>query len=143
MRWEEVEDHTADTGLKVWGKSPEECIMAAVIGFVNLTTDPITLAIDDETECDSEVWYDTEDGIDVTLRDVLNDLLYALDVSGRLPVTILRAEMDGEFFVLGCHYGKWVHGISTPRMEIKAVTWQNLRLSEVENGWYGYVIFDI
>jgi len=144
MRWEEVEDHTADTGLKVWGKSPEECILAAVIGFVNLVTDPKTLVIDPlETRCEDEAWYDTDDGADATMHDVLNDLLYNLEVGDRLPVAITRCEMAGEFFVLGCHYGKWVQDISESKTEIKAITWQDLRLSETETGWYGYVIFDI
>ncbi len=143
MRWEEVEDHTADTGLRLWGKSAEECILAAVIGFVNLTTDPKTLVIDEDTKYDEEAWYDTDDGADVTLLDVLNDLLYDLEVNDKLPVAILRAEMAGEFFVIGYHYGKWVQDISTSRTEIKAITWQDLRLEETESGWEGYVIFDI
>lgn len=144
MRWKEVEDHTADTGLILSGKSAEECILAAVIGFINLTTDPKTLVIDSDTKLDEETWYDTDDGADVCMRDVLNDLLYDLEVKDRLPVAILTAEMAGEFFVMGYHYGKWVQGISTSRMEIKAITWQNLELRETEKGvWKGYVIFDI
>ncbi|MCK5291849.1 MAG: archease [Thermoplasmata archaeon] len=144
MRWKEVEDHTADTGLHLWGKTPEECIMAAVIGFVNLVTDPGTLVIDEDTKIDSETWYDTDDGADVTLLDVLNDLLYDLEVNDRLPVAILTAEMSGEWFVLGCRTGKWVQDISTSKTEIKAITWQDLELRETEKGvWKGYVIFDI
>ena len=143
MRWEEVEDHTADTGLKVWGKSPEECIMAAVIGFVNLVTDPATLVIDEDTKMDCETWFDTDEGADVCLHDVLNWLLYDLEVGDRLPVVITECSMHGEFFVLGVRHGKWVQDISTSKTEIKAITWQDLRLSETETGWFGYVIFDI
>lgn len=143
VRWEEVEDHTADTGLKLWGKSAEECIMAAVIGFVNLVTDPDTLVIDEDTRLDEEAWYDTDDGADVTLLDVLNDLLYDLEVNDKLPVAIIRCEMAGEFFVLGIHYGKWVQDISTSKTEIKAITWQDLVLEQRGEEWYGHVIFDI
>ncbi len=143
MRWEEVEDHTADTGLKVWGKSPEECIMAAVIGFINLTTDPSTLVIDENTKYDEETWYDTDEGADVLMQNVLNDLLYTLEVRGKLPVAILRAEMAGEWFVISYHYGKWVQDISTSKMEVKAITWQGLVLEQRGEEWYGYVIFDI
>ncbi len=144
MRWEEVEDHTADTGLRLWGKSAEECILVAVVGFINLITDPKTLVIDEDTKYDEEAWYDTDEGAEICMRDVLNDLLYDLEVSDKLPVAILRAEMAGEFFVMGYHYGKWVHGISTSRTEIKAITWQDLELRETEKGvWKGYVIFDI
>ncbi|MCK5319564.1 MAG: archease [Anaerolineales bacterium] len=144
MRWEEVEDHTADTGLKVWGKSPEECILGAVIGFINLTTDPKTLVIDEETKLDVETWFDTDDGPDVCLHDVLNWLLYDLEVSDRLPVAITTCEMAGEFFVLGVHHGKWVQDISESRTEIKAITWQDLTFEMQEDGgWYVYIIFDI
>lgn len=143
MRWEEIEDHTADTGLKVWGKSAEECIMAAVIGFVNLVTDPATLVIDEDSKWDVQTWYDTDDGVDVCMLDVLNDLIYNLEVNDKLPAAILRAEMSGEFFVLGLHHGKWVQDISTSKAEIKAITWQDLRLSETEDGWFGYIVFDI
>ncbi|NOQ49902.1 MAG: hypothetical protein GQ553_04495 [Nitrosomonadaceae bacterium] len=143
MRWEEVEDHTADTGLKVWGKSPEECIMAAVIGFVNLVTDPATLVIDEDTKIEVEIWFDTDDGADACMHDVLNSLLYRLEVNDQLPVAITEAHMAGEYFVLSCHFGKWVQDISESKTEIKAITWQDLRLSETEAGWFGYVIFDI
>ena len=143
MRWEEVEDHTADTGLKVWGKSPEECILAAVIGFVNLITDPATLVIDKDTEYDTRAWYDTDDGADVTLLDVLNDLLYDLEINDKLPVVITECSMQGEFFVLGVRTGKWVQDISTSKTEIKAITWQDLTLEQRGEEWYGYVIFDI
>jgi SHS2 domain-containing protein len=143
MRWEEVEDHMADTGLEVWGKSPEECIMAAVIGFVNLVTDPKTLVIDEDTKMDDQQWFDTDDGADVCMHDVLNSLLYRLEVGDRLPVAITECNMQGEFFVLGCRYGKWVQGVSESGTEIKAITWQELVLEQREDEWYGHVIFDI
>ncbi len=144
MRWEEVEDHTADTGLRLWGKSPEECIMAAVIGFVNLVTDPATLVIDEDTKMETQTYFDTDDGADSCMHDVLNWLLYDLEVSDRLPVAITRCHMEGEFFVLGVHFGKWVQDISESKTEIKAITWQDLELRETEKGvWKGYVIFDI
>lgn len=144
MRWEEVEDHTADTGLKVWGRTPELCIAAAIVGFVNLVTDPDTLVVDMETTGGTELWLDADEDLDVLLRDVLDHLLYQLEVRDRLPMTIMDVRIvDDEFFVLDTHMGKWVQDISTSKTEIKAVTWQDLRLSETENGWFGYVIFDI
>ncbi len=144
MRWEEVEDHTADTGLRLWGKSPEECIMAAVIGFVNLVTDPATLVIGPGAKQDIEIWFDTDDGADTCMHDVLNSLLYRLEVHDQLPVAITRCSMQGEWFVLGAHFGKWVQDISESKTEIKAITWQDLELRETEKGvWKGYVIFDI
>ena len=144
MRWEEVEDHTADTGLKVWGRTPELCIAAAIVGFVNLVTDPGTLVVDMETTGGVELWLDADEDLDVLLRDVLDHLLFQLEVRDRLPMTIMDVRIvDDEFFVLDTHMGKWVQDISTSKTEIKAVTWQDLRLSETENGWFGYVIFDI
>jgi len=144
MRWEEISDHTADTGLKVWGRTPELCIAAAIIGFVNLTTDPGTLVVDMETKGGIELWIDADGDLDVLLRDVLDHLLYWLDVYDRLPMTIMDVRIEGdEFFVLDTHMGKWMDGISESRTEIKAITWQDLRLSETDNGWFGYVVFDI
>ena len=143
MRWEEVEDHTADTGLKLWARTPELCIVAAVIGFVNLTTDPKTLVIDEETKQEIEHWFEVDDGADACMHDVLNQLLYRLEVHDRLPVIITEAHMSGEYFVLTYRTGKWVQDISESRTEIKAITWQDLRLEETDKGWEGYVIFDI
>jgi SHS2 domain-containing protein len=144
MRWEEISDHTADTGLKVWGRTPELCIAAAIVGFVNLTTDPKTLVVDMETIGGTEIWLDADEDLDILLRDVLNDLLYSLETRDRLPMTIMDVRIvDNEFFVLDTHMGKWVDGVSESRTEIKAITWQDLRLSETEDGWFGYVVFDI
>ena len=117
--------------------------MAAVIGFVNLITNPKTLVIDEESKQEIEHWFDTDDGADACMQDVLNQLLYKLEVHDRLPVVITEAHMAGEDFVLGYRTGKWVQDISESRTEIKAITWQDLRLSETETGWFGYVIFDI
>lgn len=144
MRWEEISDHTADTGLKVWGRTPELAIVAAIVGFVNLTTDPKTLVIDQETVGGTEVWLDFYGELDMALRDVLDQLLYELEVLDRLPVAIVDVRIESnEYIVIDCHFGKWVQGISESRTEIKAITWQDLRLSETEDGWFGYVVFDI
>jgi SHS2 domain-containing protein len=144
MRWEEISDHTADTGLKVWGRTPELALAAAVVGFVNLVTDPGTLVVDMETRGGTELWLDFTGDLDIALRDLLNELLYFLEVKDKLPMTIMAVDIiDNEFLVLDTHFGKWVDGISESRTEIKAITWQDLRLSETENGWFGYVVFDV
>lgn len=143
MRWKEISDHTADTGLKVWGRTPELAIVAAIVGFVNLTTDPKTLVVDPMLTAGIEHWYDADMDLDVLMREILDDLLYDLEVNDTLPMVIERAEFSDGFFVLGTIQGKWVDGVSESRTEIKAITWQDLRLSETEDGWFGYVVFDI
>jgi SHS2 domain-containing protein len=130
-------DHTADLGLQVWGQTLPELYANAAEGMASLyyhldAVRPLekrTIAVEG---------YDREE----VLVHWLSELLYLVEVHSFLPAhfeitalddTHLRAEVSGEPFDRERH--EW-------RTGIKAVTYHDIHVREVEGEWTVVVIFD-
>jgi SHS2 domain-containing protein len=138
MKKYETFDHTADLGLRVFGRTYEEVMTNAAYALFDLLTDlgrvqeTISYAIQLEAAEREELfilW--------------LSELLFLCESQGylfkrfqfsRLDQTSLQAVAHGEIFSSSRHEFK---------MEIKAVTYHQVAVRECDGAWEGRVIFDI
>jgi SHS2 domain-containing protein len=138
--WKEIEDHTADAGIEVRSNHIADLFITAAIAFTELSTNPSTLEVGKtgglRIKCVSSE-------PDLMLRDMLAELLVVLEISEKLPIEIKSISFDDDVIYLECIWGHWIDGKSESKMEIKAVTYHMLEVTQVEEGWYGKVLFDI
>lgn len=137
--WREF-DTTADTGIEVRSNHIADLFITAAIAFTEMTTDPSTLEVGKlegiKVECATEE-------TDIMLREMLDHLLYQLEVNDKLPIRIASISFTDNIIHLDCVWGHWIQGKSESKTEIKAVTYHMLKVEETEDGWYGRVVFDI
>lgn len=130
-----VVDHTADTMIKAFGSSIEECFANAAYGMFD--------QIVDAEKIEPKIQYTfTIDGEDKEslLYNFLSELLYLFDAKrllfSRFDIKIednnLTCTALGELFDPKKHF---------PKREIKAVTYHMLKVDEVEHS--ATVLFDI
>lgn len=134
----EIFEHTADVGVRAFGKTFAELAVNAARGMFSLVCDPanvrpvVTRTI--------EVRADDRDEL---LLVWLKELLCLLDIEGLLLCEFriehanersLRAEVRGEFLDRDRH---------EPDMEVKAVTRHGYEIRQTANGLVAEIIFDI
>jgi len=135
-----VYDITADAGVEVWGKTPEELICNLVRATVN---EMVELS---KVEPKEELTLEVESvGFPYLLADVVNEILYIFDVKKFVPSTceVVRLKEDGTFAVLklkGERYNPQKHG---KKLLIKAATYHGLKMEEKDGKFTARVIFDI
>ena len=134
----EILDHTADTGLRVWGPDPAAVFLSAAEGLFELVCEPggVTPVEVDAIELTGENWPEL-------LREWLSELLYRFTADGRLycefgidelTETKLRGWAKGETADDGRHV------VNT---ELKAVTYHQLKCEQVAGQWEAQVVFDV
>lgn len=142
--WEEVEEHTADCGIRVYADTYEDVLCAAGEAFGVFTTDIENWDVLPKTR---ELTVEAPDH-DIVLHAFLNELIYLLDVEHFVGVDFhdIQIVKDVESYVVSVI----VDGdILDPtkhdqRTEIKAVTMHMLGVTELDDGsWFAQVIFDI
>ncbi|MFQ6000257.1 MAG: bifunctional riboflavin kinase/FAD synthetase [Anaerolineae bacterium] len=132
-RYEEVE-HTADAAIRAFGRDLPELFANAAYGMFDLLADMKKL----RPTIEREVSLAAPD-LETLLVDWLGELLYLREVHGEvykefeistLSPTELRAVIrGGKRFV--------------PRMNIKAVTYHDLKIEKVEEGYVTTIVFDV
>lgn len=143
--WREY-DTTADTGIEVEGKSPEDVFVTAGHAFAALTTNPTTIKMTER----HEIRVSDVDN-DLLLVNFLNELLYLLETEEFVPVQFRNASHTDDFpgiepriFSVIALGGKWIQGEHESRTEIKAVTYHQLKFERVKRKvWNARVVFDI
>lgn len=89
MSGHRVLPHTADVALSAWGPSRSECVAAAVRGlvdsFVDVSRTPARESVTFVVEPESD---------DDFLVSVLDEVIYQLEVHGRIPVDVEVAEIQ-------------------------------------------------
>jgi len=131
-------DHTADIGIKAYGKSLSEAFENAAKGMFDIITD--------NSEVDSVGQYDVElsaDDLEQLLVDFLSELLYLNSakslVFGFFKVSLDQKQKKLNAKVFGEKFDFSKHKIGT---EVKAVTYHMLEIKE--NKKYSIqVLFDI
>ncbi len=130
-------DHTADLGLQVWGKTLPELYANAAEGMASFYYNVEAVRPLEKRPVAVE-GYDCEE----VLVHWLSELLYLVEVHSFLPSRFeiielddkhLRAEIAGEPFDAKRH--EW-------RTGIKAVTYHDIHVREVEGEWGVTIIFD-
>jgi SHS2 domain-containing protein len=138
MKRYETFDHTADIGIRAFGRSPEEVFVHAAEALFDVLTDLSAIRV-----ClTRKVEIRGSDPEDLLVR-WLGELLYLCAGEGylfrefslvRLSPALLQAEARGERFDPVRHKFK---------TEIKAVTYHQVEVSEKDGIWMGRVVLDL
>jgi len=133
----EVIDHTADVGLKVYGKDLKELFINAVCGLFGLIIDLEKVGIDIRIQVSLK-----EDNREELLVSWLNELIFRFSARNFIPKkfkinkitdSMIKAEVLGEKLDLSKH---------EVLSEIKAATYHDLEIKKTKDGLEAQVIFD-
>ena len=138
MKTYELIDHTADVGLKAYGKTLSEAFENAAKGMFDIITD--------SSEVESIGQYDIEleaSNLEQLLVDWLSDLLY-LNTARNLVFGFFKVDLDEKnnklnAIIFGERFDLSKHKIGT---EIKAVTYHILEVKN-KKPYHAQVLFDI
>lgn len=143
-QWIEIEDHTADAGIEIWAENALELFYEAGAAFSELSSI-------DYTDVGSSIHHDLtleEDDLENLLHSFLNEALYLFDSQHFLANVWQGMKIislpDGFCLTVTLHGGTFVHGDHEAGLHVKAITWHQLEVDQMEDGsWYARVIFDI
>ena len=130
-------DHTADVGILVNAPTVEVLFEAAALALTELIT-----SVDGLTPRIKRRFRLQEEEIETLFVSWLQELLYILDTEG-LIFGRFRVNMQGfrlEATAWGEPFDPEVHPVKT---EIKAVTYHQLEVAEIDGGWEARVIVDL
>jgi len=131
--YEEVE-HTADAAIRAFGRDLPELFANAAYGMFDLLADMEKL----HPTVEREVFLEASD-LETLLVDWLGELLYLREACGEAykefeivtlsPRELRAVAKGGKGFV--------------PRMDIKAVTYHDLKIEKTEEGYVATIVFDV
>jgi SHS2 domain-containing protein len=134
----EILDHTADIGVRAWGRTPDEMFAQAVRALFHLMYDPATIAPRLTRELDVRA-----EGYEYLLVDLFNEILYLFDAEKlafadvrieALSPEHVRVRLMGEPFDPARHEG---------RIYVKAATLHQLKVERRNGLWIAEVYVDI
>jgi SHS2 domain-containing protein len=137
----ETIDISGDAGIRAYGSTAEEMFINAAIGMYSLITD--VNKIEERQEVEIAIKGDSAEGL---LVKYLNELIFHFDtynfIGRRIEISsfsiqppfFIKAEIFGEEFDIGRH---------ERRLLIKAATYHNIKIEQVNDRWEVAVIFDI
>jgi SHS2 domain-containing protein len=132
-------EHTADAGMVAYGRDLPELFAHAAWAMFDIMSDATTIRPQHSLRVDIEAAADLED----LMVQWLGELLYLYDTRrflgcaasfARLEPTRLSATVQGETF------DPQRHPIDT---EIKAVTYHQITVEQVDGRWQARVVFDL
>jgi SHS2 domain-containing protein len=138
MRRYEILDHTADIGLIVHGKDLKSLFENAGEGFFDLITDLSAV----KTRVNKRILLAGE-SLERLMVDWLSELLYLHEVE-YLLFKEFAVESIGENGLKGVVKGEpFQEGVHVIKTEIKAVTYHQIKVEKVKEGWKAQIIFDL
>jgi len=142
----EILPHTADIKIKVYGKTLEELFCNAVIGMFQAIVPKIPGCITKHGRvvCDNfperrTIHIETVD-IEALLVDFLSEALYLSDVNDEAYLWVEISDLS-HTKIDATLYGKKVDGFEV--VEIKAVTYHEMEVKNVDGVWQTNIVFDI
>lgn len=138
MKPYELIDHTADVGIRAFGKTLEELFRNAALGMFDIIADlhsvgsgeSKTVSLVAETLEDLYLLWHQE----LLFRSSVDRTVYKEFSFEKISEKTLKAIIHGERF----NPEKQIL-----KKEIKAVTYHRLKVEKTDEGWVGEVIFDI
>lgn len=131
---------TADIGLKVYGNSLDDIFVNAALGYYSI------LNISREHSQHSDKTIELSGGDRETLLvDMLNELIYVYETEGFIGKNIRAELLCNKECSLSMQLKGYICTIETenPDVLIKATTYSNLAVKEIEGHWEANIIFDI
>ena len=138
MRRYEIVDHTADIGIKAYGKDMKELFENAAYGMFDIIADLEGLKASISVEIESKA-----PNYEELLINWLDDLIYNFYTKGIIFSEFNIGYLDSrhiEASVRGKHVGD---NRSRLKTEIKAATFHELEIKETDKGYEVQIIFDI
>jgi len=131
-------EHTADTGLKVYGWTLEKLFTNAAQGLVELLVDDSPIAVTESRSVALSAA--SPEGL---LRVWLNELLFWFATDRFLPGdyhldSVTETALQGR--VLGERFDPARHQQGT---EVKGITYHQLAVRQTDAGWEAQIIFDV
>lgn len=138
MRKYELLEHTADFGMRVWGKTLDELFINAAIGMYELIADISTVIPRESVAIEIEA-----DDRDQLLRDWLSELLYYFNGKGMLFSEFKIDKIDNKYIkseAKGESIDEKKHQLLH---EVKAVTFHRLKIEKKKGLLTTEIIFDV
>jgi SHS2 domain-containing protein len=138
MKRYELINHTADVGLRAYGKDLKELFTNAAYGMFEILADLKNVRAEKRLRLKLKA-----PNLEELFLSWLSELLYRYNGKGiilkeflidRLTEKAINAEVQGEKIDLKRHRLK---------TEIKAVTYHQLKVQRIKHTWQGQVIFDV
>jgi len=138
MKMYEIIEHTADVGIKAYGRNISEAFENAAKGMFDIITDKSEI----EAVGEYELRLEAQD-LEQLLVDWLSELLF-LNSAKNLIFSFFKVELDEKSNSLSAHVFGEKFNISKHKigMEIKAVTYHILEIRN-KRPYYVQVLFDI
>jgi len=137
MRYQLIE-HTGDIGIQVFGVSEEELFENAGFALFDIMTD--MQQVQSIVNYEIEVTGNDREELLVNWLSELNFIFQTQYVLFRDFKVLNMNEKHLKAIVIGEIRDPAKHPV---RMEIKAVTYHQLKIEQTSEGWCGWVIFDI
>jgi len=136
MRYE-LRGHTADVAVEGWGERLGDAFAAVADGMAAAMCEAVPVTGDRFTV---EV---AAESVEAALFDYLDELIYQRDVRSVLPVdNRARVEQDGDRWTVRAS-ARGVPLDAIEAREIKAVTYSEMAVEEIDGEWRTYVVLDV
>ena len=128
--------HTADVRIEAWGASRERCLVEAALGMVECFADVTAVR-----PTSMERVRLAENSDEELLTALLDEVVFRLDVDGRVPVDLEADTTDGDLDVrlALAELGEVEVTGATP----KGVSWHGLHIGPDSYGWSCAVTVDV
>lgn len=132
-----LQEHTADIGIEATGETLGEAFGAVADGLAAAQCDAIPA---DGDRFELSVRAESRDAV---LFDFLDQLIYERDIRNVLPTdhAVVVDRQTDEWVLTGTARGVPLESITG--REIKAVTYSEMAVDEMDDGWRVYVVFDV
>lgn len=131
-------DHTADMGIRIFGKNLPELFSNAALALSELLID---CPFDSKTETRTISINNTD--WETLLISWLRELLYIWAIEKRYVIRVRRIALSEYRLTAQIDFGYYEPGTCALRHDIKAVTYHQIEVTPVENGYQARVIFDV
>lgn len=136
----ELIEHTADIGIRVFGKNKKDLFKSAACAL-------FSLLVDHQPQPKQKKTISLEaDSLDELLVVWLNELIFLFATQNFVPATYLFRIISkkGVKKLTVQIKGRQINSFTNKiKMEIKAATYHNLKVYKNKNGYVGEVIFDL
>jgi SHS2 domain-containing protein len=131
-------DHTADMGIRIFGKNLPEVFSNAALALSELLID---CPYDSKTETRTISIKNTD--WETLLISWLRELLYIWATRKGYVIRVQRIELSEYQLTAQIDFGYYEPGTCELQHDIKAITYHQIEVTPVENGYRAQVIFDV
>jgi len=138
MKHYETIDHTADLGIRVWGKTKKALFKRAAEAMFDLITDKKAVNVEKTVRFNLKA-----PDLKELFVSWLRELLYQYAAKGMLFKKIAVSRMDDTHISASASGEKLNPARHIFKKDIKAVTYHGLEIKKTRSNWQAQVIFDV